>query len=986
MIGEELNHVLHISDNRQSTVTSKFDSVAKGVLNYFAKRWSVSEKIMGDLTRFVSDKEAEWPKSLNELPQEEVYLLRGMIQSVLHTSLEGVAGVNFGLSIIHKLIEYAISYAGNNKPKENAISPSQPKNPHEVLLKTYFWYLFKGLKEEQVVKLLTLMREEALKENKTLGKPLQETTAWELFSKMAPVGTPALTLLTQSQMRELTPEIHKNPYAVKHYIRSFIWSKVGYYPESIISNAQNLKTMVYSWRGLSATPLVKDALGSEVEFIPVKDAFAKALYLLMTKIKNIHVFKKESGEILINKTLDLVQENRKRCAVIDVGACFSGIGGEDVAKRLFERYKEDESVEEIIYYDENRDTFVVLNTITKKSVEVGSDFLSNPEKRMFYYDQLRSSGSDFKWIIDGIGLLLLKRNLTFDRVAQGAGRARIPDTQGLEAIISEQFKNEIFGDNPPIIGDLIACLLANQVREEEETTLSSQRQQLSNEFRRAVLDTSKGLPLPKEDQAVFDLNTPIDVDLAIATFKRYKYLLKKTESCSAKEMYGVSQKSMDSDKYLEGKKSLELGMFKKHASYQLYNFVENRIKKLSKSWPEMQKDGRVPPKSLTGFNKDPDVEIIVERQLELSRQVESQVSPNKILREVWLWGDKFDPYQKGWENPYSINFKMIAYRVNEVILNTFNAIDQSIKSGFRAYRKFTMGGKSTGIQVLVMLIECVCVGALGTPAILLTTFFVINQLTRLAGRFTNLSKESLDFLEVTKKIEQPFKALLGLYFVYGKLPSILKYVDKSLLDRMDMPILSVRDYFSRRLPSQFKGVSYFFSPALLASNNFYNELSKSGEGAQRPFGMDQKPLLKMLVIQDEVSIGHKKIQMLLLDQNDSQFFSDYLLRNTGTKESEPSKRKLCLIDISGKILIQGKDPIAKEELWQDKTFCELFIQAKIMRGIFITDPEELVLLKGLTEKTGSSIFNKFFVQEVLKYRLQKQEFYPQSSMGKELNR
>ena len=972
LLTDDILQMLKIRENKQSLYFDQFEEQIKEKAFVFIREWlQIKEEAQEAFRHLIFSEEPIWNDVLNAYNREQLYLARGLINELLKTSLKGSVNVSYGKSKLHPNIYYAISYSGNNEAKENHISPSQPKNPSTIFLNTSMTYLCEdvGLDSVQVWSLIQLLQDQAKKESFGGLCPLNETTAWKLFEQIAPHYSTPLTLIQITHIAENYSIFAHSPSAIKAYMKYFVWSTIGYHPKTIASNAQNFKSMFAKWGGFSATPPLASSLGHDVQFLEMKETFGRSLSLFLTKTQNIHVLEEGSREYFIEKTLDITTQQARKSVIIDVGAFFKGITGREIAEKIRERYAGNKEIEEIVFYDESQEAFVLMKNHSAQEMTIQAD-VANPSKRMGYYDQARSFGSDFELMANAICMLLVGLDDTWNRVAQGSGRARkLNLKQSLELIITQKFKEKTCGEEIPAIEKILAHLIVNMSREDIECADISQPQQIDNLIRRPALDQILGLPVDDAEREQFDIATPVDISAAIALIHKHEKLFFSTDTGSAEEQYGSSTKPQKTLLVLEKGKETKLKSFLKQSpSKKLKAKVNQNMAQLSSTWPKLIEKHEISEEMVGSLGKACDIEIHQIRETQRERQVEVEVHSKVVKREAWNWTANLNLFAQGWESPKRTNLWLVAYQVTEAARWFFDRSKYLFDKSYEICKKQII--KSP------FLWACLKGGIWGLKA----DYYIFGILTTLS----RILPPSYN-LWVEWRTQNPiFVIVTSSLFLYDMTHKLVNYLSGVLKKRIGVTTYQTKSLLSKLLPSSIRKVTSSFDPGLLVSNNFITNLPfGSAEEVQTPFKSDQKPLVKVLLIEDTLKSGQKKYQVMMIDQHDSQFFADSLRNDRLLPSKASRKRKVALVDVdSGVILAQGNNPFNVGELQQQEKYKTLMLQARVLAGIMIRDPEELTLLEAWVKRTDAVQFKSFITDHVIARNMQLKEILPKTAMGR----
>jgi hypothetical protein len=933
---EPLNRLINISGNQQGNINEDvYNQIALVLAEHF-EGWlklKLSPEEKDNYKNFVLGKESVIPDWLKDHPlKADIALLKGQLTEVLKTSFKGFVDENFGLSKLHfKEKEYAISYANANTPKETKTNPSQFKNPHETMNKTYLVYLNKGLEENQIEKLIKLLQDQA-DEEALEGTPLNLTNANKFFLKIAPTSAKLLKALTPEDIKDITPTIKNNKDAIFYYIRHIITPQLKIFPEILVSSVHNFKTQFCSSLSLSATPQATATHGVDTQFIPMKGTSGQVTHLLLTKckdVKSLHSIKSLVPEEALNETLDIVGNNTKINATIDIGAYFKGLSNKTVAEKMRDHFKSNDDMQAIIFFDDESKLFKIMDIATGH-LQDPADSQIDPDACLASYDQNRCFGSDLKLAVDAIGLLMSGKNTTKAIAGQGGGRMRQwHDKQSVEVVYPEDLLKDIFTDQQPNIKQLLVFWLTNQVRQEEDKNYHSQEQQMDNEIRRSLLDKILGLKIENPSEMI---DEEVDVKEAIKLFDKYQDVFFSQESNDPWEMYGSISEDKPGKMWLEASHQNCIRQVDQLSGLNIdeKEFICNRLNKYPAQWETIALPNKVKASTSLGM----ECEVLQEVNIELERQNEVQVREDLHERTPSKWPENLDLFTENWMTPTRQSFIMqkLIQRLAETsewICNSNDPLDRHMTYLRNASLGF-LGSVCATSWVLVA-------AAISTFA--KTIVFTVGLIV--AG------------------------AILALE--YGHI--LLRYLING-----NNPIFKLKDLAQWYLPLSVSNGAKFFSPDLLVSNNFYIQTpSKMFEQVQKPFNIEQKPLFEVLVIQEEKEGGNKDLKLMLIDQNDQVYFRQKLKKHREQKMEEKEineiKRKIGIFDIQNGIIVsEGKNGFKDNELEENSKFQELLAQVKFMSGEINYTDKELAHIRERAKKTGISYVSAMFENHILPQR------------------
>lgn len=933
---EPLNQLVNIAENQQGNINEdKYNQIATFLAEHFEVwlKLKLSPEQKVSYMNFVFGKNSTIPEWIKDHPQKSsIALLKGQLSHVLKACLKGFVDENFGLSKLHiKEKEYAISYVNANTPKETKTNPSQFKNPHETMNKTYLTYLNKGLEENQIEKLIKLLQEQA-DEEALEGSPLNLTKANKFFMKIAPTSAKLLKALTSEDIKDLVPLIKKNRFAIFYYIRHIISPQLKIFPEVLTSTVHNFKAQFSSSLSFSATPQATATHGLDTHFVPMKGTSGQVSHLLLTKCKGIetlHPLKALVPEDALKETLDIIGNNPKIKATIDIGAHFKGLSNKQVADKMREQFKSSDDVQAIIFFEEGSKLFKIMDVATGH-LQDPADSQVDPEACQASYDQNRCFGSDLKLAVDAIGLLMSGKNTTKAIAGQGGGRMRLwHEEQSVEVVYPENLQKEIFNDQVPNIKQLLVYWLTNQVKQEQEKNYHSQEQQMDNEIRRALLDKILGLKIENPSE---ELGEDVDVKEAINLIGKYQDIFFFKESNDPWEMYS----SMCEDK--PGKTCLKashqncmnrvdsLSGLTKNEKEVIYT----RLEKYPSQWEEIALPSRVKASS---SDLEMECEVLQELNVELKIEDEDQIQEDLYERTPSKWPKNLNLFTDNWVKPTRHSF--IIQKLTQALAATSEWIcdSEDLLDRHITYVRNAALGFASGVCVASWIVIAASISAFAETIVSATGIIICGAI---------------------------------LVLEYGSV--VLRYLTPG------NPIFRLKDLAKWYLPSSVSDGARFFSSDILVSNNFFMQKSPGiFEQPQKPFNVEQKPLFEVLVVQEENDQGVKDFKFMLIDQNDQVYFRRKLKQHReqemGKEEIESLKRKIGIFDIqNGVIVSEGKNCFKDNELKDNPRFQELLAQVKFMSGEINYADHELAHIEDQAKKIGIGCVGAMFEKHILPQR------------------
>lgn len=607
-----LDAALGIRENKQAFLPKGFFAgrLVAILMDYFESKFGIPKARATEFQDFLLGAKQEIPRWIKEAPNRQLLALaKGLSTRLLEVALKGSVNEKYGLSKFHVSdIEFAIPFLMANSPKETRDNPTQYKNPHETLLKTYFTYLSQGLTLSQVKKMITALQSQAL-EQAVDGIALSETPASLLFDSLVKDPKYFLCALSDVETIEIAEILRRKKAAVFYYVQTYVHQQIKIYPKTIVSTVHNFRSMFHGCLSFSATPQDAIAHSFDTYFVPMRGTAGQVTHLLLTKCKDpksLHGLKGQSPMEALAESTQISGENPRLRATIDIGAYFKGLDNHGVASRILCDAKEAEDVLAVVFFDESEKCFKVMDQVTGK-VQVFSNSQVDPERRKTYYDQSRSFGSDVKQGIDAAALLMTNKNSTKSDVGQGAGRMR---EWHKDQMVEIAYPQEMEGD----IKALIAQWIENEVRRKEQKNYLNIIQQMDDQVRARAFD------------AILDAE-PQDV---LGTFRQHQALFITEDSSDPWELYAELPQEVDTKKYLReylAAKKLDLD-------------------------PAIWEDMILPPKvQVKNVGMGMECEVLLE--LNTEAEVEEQLASNdqKHRRRRSVWSPSLNLFSLGWERP-----------------------------------------------------------------------------------------------------------------------------------------------------------------------------------------------------------------------------------------------------------------------------------------------------------------------------------------------
>jgi hypothetical protein len=907
----DLKKLLDIQNNQQIFAVDSYSThVAPKLCLYFEKKFAIEKEQKLEFEHFVLGLTDECPSWLKQHEHKKtIYLVRGMLSEVLKSCLKGSVDENYGLSLLHiKTAEFAIPFSSANRRRETKKMPSQYKNPHVTLIKTYFTYLYKGLSCDQIIKLVDYLKTQAIKETEECGIPIHKTEAALFFNKL--VTDIPLSQISNSQIEELHPKLKKIKAVIFYYIKNIIVPQIKIYPDIIVSDVHNFLSQFGSSVSFSATPQDKFAHSLDTYFMPMKGTSGQVTHLLLTKCKDpstIHRMMKTKPAEVVEETLGILKSNPKIHATIDYSAMTKGLSNQEVSEKLRGIFKDRKDVSGIIFFEEITERFKMMDLDTGKA-HYPSDI--SPELIYAFYDQSRCAGSDLDLALDAIGLVLTGKT---GKPGQAIGRMRqLAKGQSIHVGYPDVLHNEIAGDSEIDIKKLLVYWISNDLKITEQKNYEHQLQQMANEIRRSILDQVIGVGKeePNVSEAVYLVGKNLDI-----------FFSKQT--CDPEELYAQNQKEEETLKCLHSFQ--QRAQDKVKTLWGMHNEkekIKTRLNKYPANWPTML----LPEKTKLAVSTNTECEVLQEVEVQTQTETQTQEQTDSYIPQNW--SEHINLFIPGWEKP---NRHLYLEVIAKEVCNSYSSKMERILT-----QKLKIKDRNSFLKIGLFIIASYHI-------------LLLNP----------------DYRSTIGKIwlvAAPNLAPIVASFLY------LHYANNHY--RKGMLFFPVSQVIKQSARKHDRRSATFFSPNFLSSNNFFRQKDRDiYKCPQRAFEVSQKTLFSLLILKDETPQG-PKYTAIAIDQNDSQFLHQKLLEDR-QKVKDPSKRnrKVGIYDLANdQFISEGKNKFNQGEI-NHPELAKLTGQAKFLNGSLQYTEKELQQLKlhieQVKEKVDVEVLRSFFMKTIL---------------------
>ncbi len=597
--------------------------------------------------------------------KEAICLVRGLLLIILPDVMKGYVNQNYGFSKKHRENDqgnskkgFAIPYLSANTPKETELSPSEFQNQHETASKTLVALFHEGLSERQLEEMLHRLIE-AYNDNALTGIIDENNNAYKTIQEVFMVEDGEILNvqdLSKNFIGERYKKVRFNQKTIFHYFKYIVASQISLYKQTFVSTSFDFLKQFASSTSMTATPQEAGAHGKDTIFIPTPGSkgfipyhfFKKGKDILSVDTANYKTLVKSVGKQLLGSTT-------KQNALIDVGGLFRGHTNRQVVDSLFEQLEEYNSeIEEIAYFDEQLEEFVVVGKNSRTERNFLKDFKGNLSTLLIYFDKARTVGSDTKLGPTASALTLLDRKTTQSEMGQGIGRMRqLQYGQSITFALPEDLYNDLYVNIDGL--DLKREILYKHLSVQEDNlegrgNLLAIKQQINADIRNIVLKKICSASTIIEAQEIFE--------------KDSKELV-TTAHFEPSILYGsiISDADVDGDlnRFLERAqervKQLHcLGFFEKRKQAKM-------LESYKTLWSAGDKKLTLPEKTISTeeeINGECDVlvEQEVEQQVELEEQL--QVTHEHLeQRDLSPWRDEVDLFTPGWEKIQAVGTPLL---------------------------------------------------------------------------------------------------------------------------------------------------------------------------------------------------------------------------------------------------------------------------------------------------------------------------------------
>ena len=573
-----------------------------------------------------------------------IALVRGHLNAqnpLLYEMFQGSVNVNYGLSHQDKNSQHAKPYLGNDTPNEKA----DYELIYEALDKTYLTHICQGINSEQQWQLVQTLQKQAIQQSKqTFPRlDLQETEAYKFFKKHFPdLGN--LFSVHKLSLQPYHKELEKNPELIIRFVTYLVAPTLRKYSKKFKSTSQNMRSLLSNFIAMSATPAHPASYAPHAVCSLDAESRQKVGSALKAKCAakdSIHISKSSQPREILRELMPLLKDSFRM--LIDSGALFKGIGNEELARMLLQKFKEiNPHIKGVAFFDA-KNRFMILED--KKGHPIPLEQSTLPiHERFTYCDQRHAFGTDTKQFSKAKALATFDTSTTTDEVLQAVGRLRqFLEGQSVEWALTSDAQKIIpkKEDDRLTIEDLLDHADENQNKLNKDILYASLRHQMHNEIR----CTLKKLLVHAYDPR--------------SLYQKFKDFLLEINENTPFVLFGQDNKTLHAadalHEYRQRLIKLIEGLFyipsvEQQALKKRLNSYESRIEAVRS---ELSSNISLQALNL-GVAAETQIDVEAQQQKEsqtdTQSQAQDQTQTTNALQNI-AWGKKIQPYY--WQQPFS---------------------------------------------------------------------------------------------------------------------------------------------------------------------------------------------------------------------------------------------------------------------------------------------------------------------------------------------
>lgn len=556
LFNKEINeHGLDILSNNQAALSSENYEECRRLIFVYIKSQLMTKtslwcrlmkhpEYVGDIIHFLetssmSDESCvKWIRKLHDsgdyLIANSLIIVKIQIHNYLEDYLKGTVNQNYGSAgNLRPEIHYAVPYVAANTPSASSVFADR----WETLIKSLFMISASSCSEEITKEIIQYTIQEIINQSsQEIQIPIQSTTAYLTFKMILPNVDPMqLNWKNASQIKMVQAALaRKSPAAIRilfNFYINQIFDKMTFPILQITSNALNMASMFGSVQGYSGTIDNVNILPQEV----VKESYEDhlnneknnggiALKLIKDSGNSIvskidKRFFSESVDVMLSDLLNKFK-SIKVSAIIDTGAFFKSFKNYQIAEAILKYYKLTNSIETVLYYDEDSNQ---LEFLQRSGEGFTRGFLdsSDPkdiqdvthttiDNRFTFYDQRHITGSDILQPKSGHAIMTVGPRVLLRDILQGTLRMRqFMSSQKVHMVTTEATIQFYESKTVKIIkkldnynfkvSDVLALGAMNEDEKQRQENVKLAFVKIDSEIRSFILDEISRILVSEED-------------------------------------------------------------------------------------------------------------------------------------------------------------------------------------------------------------------------------------------------------------------------------------------------------------------------------------------------------------------------------------------------------------------------------------------------------------------------------------------------------
>lgn len=460
------------------------------------------------LKKYLLDKAFSTPNFLQDMtPQqkETIDLIKGYLSDILPITLKNKQNLHFGFSKLPERKEYeiAIPYMANNIANESsrfelpeitlAYSLLLHKDPnHEISLATTQKMLINFY--DRVEKEMKL----ALEQGRVLERS-QTAAALEFFKSTGEILAD-ISIEDPEQCEAFRKRISTNPSVKDYCLEHYILPNITQHKEVLRNNSHNLMSIIGTVEATSGTLWNRGTYPKFLVFNPRGSlgTDGQTMDLLISQNTPLYGCDEKEPRQLLKALFEKSMHKDSTRAFLDVGAMFTGISNERVARDFLGYIQEKRlPIKFVLYFNEGNELCALPTTVpADKSIPVilkstQPDYIAKkldctPSECFTYYDQWHTTGIDIRQAVNANAFITISEKTLKRDYLQGAFRMRgLASGQTLEASISSEVARKILKKDPSNcdIRDVTKATTVTQMKRLAEDNFVSAIQEIRNYVR-----------------------------------------------------------------------------------------------------------------------------------------------------------------------------------------------------------------------------------------------------------------------------------------------------------------------------------------------------------------------------------------------------------------------------------------------------------------------------------------------------------------------